>query len=235
MMLERMVSLNTHPRLGTGAIMIINSFEHAACTLGYVRRLYACERCCSKASLDETDKEMVMKVILSILFLCVVSLSGCSSIPENGAILNQKVSDGISKNQAETEKIIKALADVERAILDREWDSIYVKIETAYLTKYAIADAASLTQNQRKAIAANAAKTYYDLLDKIAVVETRLVSQTQANSETIIEINDEVTKFLLSTETLDQASNKVKGKLSEIVGIDVTSLPGLAKNLIGGI
>lgn len=176
-----------------------------------------------------------MKKTLLILLLVVVPLAGCGTVPKNGSVLNQKVSEGIQKNQLEVEKIIKALADVERAILDQEWDNIYVKVEKAYMTKHSVATAASLTQDQRKAIAANAAKTYYDLLGKIAAIERTLVAQTQANSKTLVETNDEVTKYLLSVEKLDVATSNIKNKLASLVGIDLSSISGLAKNLIGGI
>lgn len=176
-----------------------------------------------------------MKKISFILCFFIVSLMGCSSIPKNGAILNQKVSEGISKNQTEVEKIIKALADVERAILDQEWDHIYVKIEKAYMTKNSIASGTALTQDQRKAIAANAAKIYYDLLGKISSVEATLKSQTQANSNTLIEINNEVTKYLLSVENLDSATSNITEKTSHLLGINITSISGLANKLIGDI
>ena len=176
-----------------------------------------------------------MRKITSICFLAALLLAGCSSIPENGSVLNQHVSDGISKNQIEVEKIIAALADVERAILDQEWNAIYVKVENAYMQKHSVADAASLTQDQRRAIAANAAKSYYDLLDSISDVERELVSKTRANSNTIIRINDEVTRYLLSVEEFDAAKSNIKAKLSTIVGIDLSSMSGLANNLIGEI
>lgn len=176
-----------------------------------------------------------MKKTLLILFLLVVPLAGCSTVPKNGSVLNQKVSEGINKNQVEVEKIIKALANVERAILDQEWDNIYIKVEKAYITKHSVAATASLTQDQRKAIAANAAKIYYDLLGEIATIERTLVAQTQTNSKTLVEINDEVTKYLLSVEKLDLATSNIKNKLASLAGIDLSIISGLAKNLIGGI
>lgn len=176
-----------------------------------------------------------MRKITHTFFLVTLLLVGCSSIPKHASILNQQVSEGISKNQTEVEKIIKALADVERAILDQKWDMIYAKVENAYIRRHALADAASLTQDQRRAVAANAAKTYYDLLDKISEIERVLVSRTRANSNTIIEINDEVTKYLLSLEELDVAKSNINSKLSNILGVDLSSISGLANNLIGGI
>lgn len=174
-----------------------------------------------------------MKKKLISLMLAVISLFGCTSIPENGSMLNQKVSEGIARNQIEVEKIIKALADVERAILDEEWGTIYEKIETEYVTKHRIQP--PLTPEQRRAIAANAAKTYYGLLKQISSIEHTLVSQTRANSEALIAMNDEVSKYLLSVESLDAARKNVESQLKAIVGIDMSSISGLANTLVGGI
>lgn len=176
-----------------------------------------------------------MRKVTLFCVLTALLLAGCSSIPENGSMLNQQVSEGVGKNQTEVEKIIKALADVERAILDQEWNTIYVKAENAYMKKHSVSDAASLTQDQRRAIAVNAAKTYYDLLDRISEVEKQLVSKTRANSNAIIGINNEVTKYLLSVEELDAARSNIKTKLSTMAGIDLSNMSGVANNLIGGI
>jgi len=56
------------------------------------------------------------------IFWGTLALTGCASIPKNGAVLSARVSQGIERNQTETEKIIHALADVERAVLDERWE-----------------------------------------------------------------------------------------------------------------
>lgn len=178
--------------------------------------------------------EIVNKKLV-ILLLLAISLFGCTSIPQNGSILNQKVSEGITRYQIEVEKIIKALADVERAILNEEWDTIFAKVEKAYMVKHNITSESTLTQIQRRAIAANAAQTYNNLINDIAIIEQTLVSQTQANSKTLIAVNDEVTKYLLSVEELDSARSNITKKIAGIVGIDLTSISGQAEKLIGGI
>ncbi|MEM5511853.1 hypothetical protein WNY79_03010 [Pseudoalteromonas sp. AS84] len=168
-------------------------------------------------------------------FLVAISLVGCNNVPEHGAMLNEKVSEGISKNQVEVEGIINALADVERAILDQKWDEIYGKVESKYILKHSVAAAASLTQPQRRAIAANASQTYFNLLDKISEKEQELISATRANSNTIKSINNEVTQYLLSVEELEAAKSNITSKLSELTGYNLSSISGLASNLIGGI
>ncbi len=176
-----------------------------------------------------------MRKVTLLFTLSAMLMAGCSSIPENGSILNQQVSEGIVKNQAEVEKVIKALADVERAILDEEWDTIYLKVENAYLKKNSVADSASLTQDHRRAIAANAAKIYYDLLNEISKLEIDLVSKTRNNSNILIRINDEVTKYLLSLEELEAAKSNIINHLSTMTEIEFSDMSGLAQNLIGGI
>jgi len=103
------------------------------------------------------------------------------------------------------------------------------------MLRKSIADPSNLTQDDRKKIAANAAKTYYDLLDEINSKENELKLQSRQNAEKLIEINDEISKYLLSLEKLDDARNNVVQKLGELTGIDFSKLDGLAKKLIGGI
>jgi len=176
-----------------------------------------------------------MKKIITINLLAILLIAGCSKIPRNASILNEKVSEGIRRNQVEIEKIITALVDVQRAILDQEWDNIYQKIEQKYMSSKSIADPSNLTQDDRKKIAANAAKTYYDLLDEINSKENELKLQSRQNAEKLIEINNEITKYLLSLEKLDEARNNAVQKLGELTGIDFSILDGLTKKLIGGI
>ncbi len=177
----------------------------------------------------------MMKKLLIIL-LVPLALAGCgSSLPQNGSTLNQKVGEGIQKNQVEVEKIIMALADVERSILDQEWDNVYLKVEGAYMAKNAVPSAALLSQDQHQAVAADAAKTYYSLRGKITAIERTLIAQTQSNSKTLLEINDEVTKYLLSVQELDSAADNIDEKLESLVGINLSGISGLAKSLIGGI
>ncbi|MCK4824874.1 hypothetical protein KA005_54485 [bacterium] len=176
-----------------------------------------------------------MKKIITINLLAMLLIAGCSKIPRNASILNEKVSEGIRRNQVEIEKVITALAEVQRAILDQEWDNIYPKIEQKYMSSKSMTDPSDLTQDDRKKIAANAAKTFYDLKDEIDSKENELKLQSRQNAGKLIEINNEISKYLLSLEKLDDARNNVIQKLGELTGIDFSKLDGLAKKLIGGI
>ncbi len=174
-----------------------------------------------------------MKVLLIALALST-TLLGCTHIPKNASVLNQKVSEGIGRNQLEVEKVIVALADVERGILDQQWDSIYLKIEQKFIEKHSLSVSA-LTHEHRRKIAANAAKTYYNLLEEISSMEKALILQTKANSETLVKTNDQVTQYLLSLESLDDARNNIKQKIGKITGFDISKISGLSKKLIGGL
>jgi len=50
-----------------------------------------------------------MKKIITINLLAILLIAGCSTIPRNASILNEKVSEGIRRNQIEIEKVITAL------------------------------------------------------------------------------------------------------------------------------
>lgn len=159
-------------------------------------------------------------------------LLGCASIPENAALLNQRVADGIERNQAETDAIIATLAEVERAVLDRHWDELYQRIETAYLAKHGIADASALDHDQRRAIAATAADAHFRIRDAIDAKETELRNRTRANTQTLVDLNGEVTKYLASVHDLDTAEAAVAQRLGELTGVDIHELLGIARDII---
>jgi len=46
-----------------------------------------------------------MKKYILLSPILVLFLIGCATIPKNASVLNQKVSEGIERNQTETEKI----------------------------------------------------------------------------------------------------------------------------------
>ncbi len=163
-----------------------------------------------------------MKKIIIVSISLFVLFSGCSTIPKNASILNAKVSEGIKRNQIETEKIITALGDIQRAILDEEWDNIYAKTEKKYLSSHSISDPTTLTQQDRNAIAVNASEAYNNLLNEISEREKAIKQQTRQNTEILIEINDEISYYLLSLERLDAARSNVTQLLDNIIGIQIS-------------
>ena len=166
------------------------------------------------------------------LAACVFLTSGCTTVPRNGALLAAKVGEGIQRNQTETEKVIAALAATQRAILDEEWDNLYVKVETGYMGKNGITEGAALTQDDRNNIAANMSKVWEELSDAIDAKEQELVAQSRVNTAALVEMNETVQRYLLSAEKLDESRTAIVGKLSAITGVDFSGLGGLADSLL---
>ncbi|WP_430409279.1 hypothetical protein [Kordia sp.] len=171
-----------------------------------------------------------MKKILMILaFLFFLS---CATIPKNASVLSSSVTQGIERLQSENEKVIKALADVERAILDESWDSIYNKIEAKYRTKNNIANGTSLTRDQTIDIATGAAAVREELLLTIATKERTLILKSKENSQEVININKEVQNYLLSLEKYDEATTQVNALTKKIIGIDPSQVLGTVNDNI---
>jgi len=166
------------------------------------------------------------------IFWGTLALTGCASIPKNGAVLSARVSQGIERNQTETEKIIHALADVERAVLDERWEEMFKKVEDLYRQKHNIAADAPLNFEQRLAVAENATAVRERLRAEIAAIENTLLEQSRANSQKLVEMNNVVTDYLLSLKNLQEANEAMTGLVSQITGIDLTKLKGKAGELI---
>lgn len=170
--------------------------------------------------------------LLLPFFLAVLFTAGCSTIPENGALLAAKLTEGIERNQTETEKIIAALAETQRAILGEKWKSIYKAIEDAYMEQQGVADGKDLTHDQRRAIAVRAGNVWEKLRADIDAVESSLIKQSRANTAQLMEINSTIQKYLLSLEKLDASQRAVISKLEGVTGVNFSSLTGLADQLI---
>jgi hypothetical protein len=165
----------------------------------------------------------------TILILICAITAGCAVIPKNGALLSGRVSDGIRRLQAENEKVIGALADVERAILDENWETLYANVERQYMKENSIPDPSRLSQDDRRRISATAAQTRKEILDEVKEKEMDLIRKSRANSEMVITLNEEVRRYLLSLESLKHVRQQTTSLLSQITGIDLTSLHGTVK------
>lgn len=179
------------------------------------------------------------RVLAWVLILWgALALTGCASIPKNGAALSARVSEGIRRNQTETEKIIRALGDVERGILDERWEEIYKKVEDAYRKKHNIATEGQLNFDQRLDVATNAAAVREQLLSEISLAENTLLEQSRVNSQKLLEMNDVVTNYLLSLKNYQEANEAMTGFVSQIIGVDLNRLRGKAeeatKKFLGG-
>lgn len=162
--------------------------------------------------------------LVSLLFALL--LIGCASIPKGSSYVSLKVTEGIQRIQTENEKIIKALADTERAILDEKWDDIYAKTEKKYMEKYKISDPSQFTHDDRRKIAANAALARETILKEIAKKENELIEKSRSNSDTVIMMNDEVVRYLNSLENIKETRNRINNMFDKFTGIDISNLQG---------
>ncbi|PKG42531.1 hypothetical protein [Psychroflexus sp. MES1-P1E] len=169
------------------------------------------------------------QILITLTFLVIVS---CASIPKNASILSSSVTQGIERLQAENENVIKALADIERAILDEDWDNIYNLIEDKYRTKLNIPKGTSLTRDQTIDIATGAAAVREELLKTISSKENALILKSKENSQKVININKEVQNYLLSLEKYSEANEKVNALTKKIIGINPSDIIGTIDNNI---
>jgi len=183
-------------------------------------------------TLHPTLSRLRRHLLVLPLFWAALLVTGCSTIPKNGALLAAKLGEGLQRNQAETEKIIAALADTQRTILGEKWKPLYKSIEEAYMAKHGVTDAKDLTQDQRRAIATQSGNVWEKLRGEIDAVEAGLVKQSRANSAQLVEINSTIQKYLLSLEKLDASQRAVLDRLEGVTGVNLSSLTGLADKLI---
>jgi len=168
-----------------------------------------------------------------LCFLIVIFTAGCVAVPKDSARLSVRVTDGINRLQEQTEAIIKTVGNIERGILDEKWEEIYRKTEEAYRRKKSLATDAALSAEDRLNIATNAAAVREKILSEIAATEDKLIKTSRSNTASVVGMNEEVTKYLLSIQKLDEANKAMMDLLKQVSGVDVRELLGKAKNSVG--
>jgi hypothetical protein len=172
----------------------------------------------------------------TVFFLsATLLLTGCVRIPKNASLLSAKVSEGVTRVQTEHEKVIVALANVERGVLDEQWDKIYAKVESGYMQRNSLSDASRMSQDDRRKIAANAAKVRENILSDIAAKEQELKDASRKNSDVVVQINEVVRRYLLSLEKWEEAREKIEGLFKSITGVDFSKIQGVAMDKIKNI
>lgn len=173
--------------------------------------------------------------LLPILFIStILATSGCYTVPKNASKLSETLSEGIKKNGVQTENLIHALAEIERSILNENWNALYAKAEKRYLSDHNIKED-SLSHDDRRRIAVNSAGVFFGLKAEIDEKEQALKSQARKNTAQLVAINGTIQDYLLSLEKLDAAREDVTKKLSDLTGVDLSDLSGLASRLIAKI
>ena len=69
-----------------------------------------------------------MKRLMFVLILILAFMMGCYSIPKNSSLVGE-VDGAIVVMQEENDKLIKALGDIQRVILDDKFEQIYANVE----------------------------------------------------------------------------------------------------------
>ena len=167
-----------------------------------------------------------MKKHIYCSLLISFSVVGCGSIPENGAVLNQKVTEGIERNQAQVENIIAALAQTQRATLEKKWEVIFPLTVKKYMLDKSVSSDNLLTPDQWNDISVNARNVYQGFLDIINDKEETLIYETKENSNTLMEISEEVSRYFLSTKELEIARLNTARKITEL---DIISIPSFVE------
>jgi len=164
-----------------------------------------------------------------VAWAITMSVAGCTKVPENGAMLSATVTVGIQRMEGQTETMITALADGERAILDERWEEIYKSSESKYRTQNSLTVDGELSQNQRIEVATIAASSREQILGHIAAKETELKAQAQENAKHVIDANHAVQDYLLSLQVLDAARVRAEETIAEVSGTDVDTLMKTSK------
>ena len=171
-----------------------------------------------------------MKRLVLVLIFILMFMTGCYSIPKNSSLVGE-VDGAIVVMQEENDKLIKALGDVQRAILDDKFEQIYANVESKYRKKNNIPAGTLLTSEQNLDVTANVIAVRDLILAEIAGKEKQLYEQSHANFNKLRTINAAVKEYLDSIQSLKEARSEATRKLGEITGIDFKEIDKFTESL----
>lgn len=171
-----------------------------------------------------------MKPIIFVLISSLLFMTGCYSIPKNSSLVGE-VDGAIVVLQEENDKLIKALGDIQRAILDEKFEQIYADVENKYRDSNNISNELALTTEQNLDVTANVIAVRDLILTDIAEKEKQLYDQSHANFDKLRTINAAVKEYLDSVQSLKEARSEATKKLSEISGVDFGDINTFAESL----
>ncbi len=162
----------------------------------------------------------------------LLATSGCGTVAADGSLLNHQVSVGIDRYQEEVEKLIHTLADIEREELSERWDEIHGYAVEEIRAEYGLSPGAALTDEQMLESATLASMVRESIQAEIAMKEQTLILQARTNALLLTEVNDIVTAYLQSQETLDEARSKIEQRIGSLTGIDSQAIIGTVSGLV---
>ena len=171
-----------------------------------------------------------MKRLMFVLILILAFMMGCYSIPKNSSLVGE-VDGAIVVMQEENDKLIKALGDIQRVILDDKFEQIYANVESKYRKKNSIANGTSLTSEQNLDVTANVIAVRDKILAEISGKEKQLYDQSHANFNKLRTINAAVKEYLDSIQSLKEARSEASKKLGEIAGIDFKEIDKFTESI----
>ncbi|MCK8600106.1 hypothetical protein [Desulfoferrobacter suflitae] len=174
---------------------------------------------------------MLKRLAAFVAIVCILC-AGCARVPKNAALLSSSVNGGITRLQAENEKVIRALGDVERGILDEKWEDIYRSAEKKYRSEMVITSSECLTEEQRLDITTIAAAAREEILAQIAAKEEELINDSRKNAQLVIGMNSKVQAYLLSLERLDASRHEISDLFNEITGVDPSLIVGTVEKAL---
>ena len=171
-----------------------------------------------------------------ILFPCIlINLLSCSTVPQQGVVLSNSITAGLSRLQETNEKAIRTLADIERSVLAKNWQLLYAELERQYQIEHSLLGDSALGQKDRRAIAELVGNLKKQILTDIATAESMLILQSRKNADQVVNINTEVQNYLLSIHELSTSEHAINTSLQQITTFDFSNLIGIVDSRLAGL
>jgi hypothetical protein len=145
---------------------------------------------------------------------------GCARTPASAIALSAQVREGVTRMQADTERLASSLADTQRAALDEAWEADYARVEAMYLEETS-ADVGALSMEQRAEVAALASAVRERTLAAITDKERELIDATRANTHSVLVLHDALTAHLLSLRSAQRFRENALMRLDALTGWDI--------------
>ena len=155
------------------------------------------------------------RIIISVTGLFLI---GCVSVPANSPELNQKVSDGIIRLQAQHIQTLDKVYEISLSRVNDDYDVIYEKAVAIFKQKRG-KDPNS--KDDYKTVSMIAAGIREKIIKRLNENREEIAKKIQANYELVVGVNDEITLYLHSAARYAEARNETVKLINKLTGIDL--------------
>lgn len=163
--------------------------------------------------------------------ITMIVLSGCANVPPEAASANQRISDGVTRMESDTQAVLEAWRQTLSLAVEAELDTIYDRAEVAVRTHAGLAAGVPLTLEQQKDVTGLTVIIMLEANNRIGTKISELSATVRTNAATVRNANGDITQLLSSASRIGLARAEIISTLGEL--IPLPDISGIVEAALG--